>query len=90
QTFETPAMQYEDENTYVSEFPQAISDATRGFIIAELDLKDNKTIKSVLYPILRANLERSGELEKSLYHAFMRDKFAINTHNKNTVSNIKV
>ncbi|MEM3661750.1 MAG: hypothetical protein QXG73_02900 [Candidatus Micrarchaeaceae archaeon] len=90
QTIETVAMQYEDENPYASEFPQAISDATRGFIIAELDLKDNKTIKSVLYPILRANLERSGELEKSLYHAFRHDRFAINTHNKNTISNIKV
>ncbi len=79
QTFETPAMQYEDENTYVLEFPQAISDATRGAVIVEVDLKDNKTIKSTYKPILRANLERSGELERSLYQAFRKESFSIKT-----------
>ncbi len=79
QTFETPAMQYEDENTYVSEFPQAISDATRGFAIVEVDLKDNKTIKSTYKPVLRANLERNGELEKSLYQSFRKESFSIKT-----------
>ncbi len=79
QTFETPAMQYEDENTYVSAFPQAISDATRGFAIVEVDLKDNRTIKSTYKPVLRANLERNGELENSLYHAFRNETFSIKT-----------
>ncbi len=77
QTFETVSMQYEDENTYVSEFPQAISNATRGFIIVEAEFKDNKTIKSTYTPILRANLERNGELERSLYEDFRKETFTI-------------
>lgn len=89
QTFETPAMQYEDENTYVSEFPQAISDATRGFAIVEVDLKDNKTIKSTYKPILRANLERNGELEKSLYQAFRKESFSIKTLKEDSLVHVK-
>ena len=89
QTFETPAMQYEDENTYVSEFPQAISDATRGFAITEIDLHNNKTIKSTYKPILRATLERNRELEEPLYAAFRKENFSIKTTQNNVVYNVK-
>jgi hypothetical protein len=87
QTFETPSMQYEDENTYVSAFPQAISDATRGFMTVDLDLMDNKTIRSVFKPILRTNLERAGKLESPLYRAFRNETATVkDVHYKQKVA----